>query len=281
MSFSESLTVRILGDSSGLRRELDEVVRQLGGLQERFSGLSSRSDRVGRSISDLSQATRPLQQISQWLTRVSQQVQALSQTPIGLNVQPALQALQQLMAAARAAAGVLQTLSIGPGRPLHSSPAGESTNISRVPRMAAGGLVTGPPGLDRVLTRLSAGEFVINRTSVEQLGAVFLQDLNSRAVLPQEPVFLGLPSARGPEKQVVREEALVVPPGPRLGLNSGEPAMPSRSNPLQHGPTLQSSMATTNNHFGGITIQVRETADVGALLRDLRLQGVQLRNRRG
>jgi hypothetical protein len=37
----------------------------------------------------------------------------------------------------------------------------------------------------------------------------------------------------------------------------------------------------TTNHFGGITIQVREAADVNTLIRDLRLQGIHLRNRRG
>jgi hypothetical protein len=37
----------------------------------------------------------------------------------------------------------------------------------------------------------------------------------------------------------------------------------------------------TTNHFGGITIQVANAAGVNDVIRDLRLQGVQLRNRRG
>ena len=39
--------------------------------------------------------------------------------------------------------------------------------------------------------------------------------------------------------------------------------------------------SSTVNHFGGITIEVRETADVNSLMRDLRLQGLATRHRQG
>ncbi|MBT4865282.1 MAG: hypothetical protein HON53_09205 [Planctomycetaceae bacterium] len=37
----------------------------------------------------------------------------------------------------------------------------------------------------------------------------------------------------------------------------------------------------TVNNFGGISIHVREASDVNTVVRDLRFQGLQLRNRRG
>ena len=38
---------------------------------------------------------------------------------------------------------------------------------------------------------------------------------------------------------------------------------------------------TTTNHFGGITINVAGPSGVNDIIRDLRLHGVTLRNRRG
>jgi hypothetical protein len=45
--------------------------------------------------------------------------------------------------------------------------------------------------------------------------------------------------------------------------------------------TDRSTSSAITNHFGGITIAVRETADVNSLMRDLRLQGLSLRHRQG
>jgi hypothetical protein len=45
--------------------------------------------------------------------------------------------------------------------------------------------------------------------------------------------------------------------------------------------TDRSTSSAVTNHFGGITIAVRETADVNSLMRDLRLQGLSLRHRHG
>ena len=44
---------------------------------------------------------------------------------------------------------------------------------------------------------------------------------------------------------------------------------------------VKQMFAQTINHFGGITIEVRETADVNSLMRDLRLQGLSTRHRQG
>ena len=54
----------------------------------------------------------------------------------------------------------------------------------------------------------------------------------------------------------------------------------STSHSLEQSSSLDNSSSTVN-HFGGITIEVRETADVNSLMRDLRLQGLATRHRQG
>jgi hypothetical protein len=55
--------------------------------------------------------------------------------------------------------------------------------------------------------------------------------------------------------------------------------VPQTSRPVV-GESIVRSQQTTN-HFGGITIQVANAAGANDIVRDLRLQGVRLRNRRG
>ncbi len=45
-----------------------------------------------------------------------------------------------------------------------------------------GGLITGPLGVDNILTPLTAGEFVIRRDAVSSLGIPFLEALNTGRV---------------------------------------------------------------------------------------------------
>ena len=94
--------------------------------------------------------------------------------------------------------------------------------------------------VDQVPALLTAGEFVIRRPVVRQIGAAFLEALNA---------------------------------GGRAGLSASR-AKPQAADGGEAGPTHVT-------HFGGITIQVGQAADVNALVRDLRLHGARLRNRRG
>jgi hypothetical protein len=226
--FTESLTLRILGDSSGLRRELDDVLGRLDSFRHKVADLSSAGQQLAKAFTGLGAATNPLQGVSKLLTQITQQVRTLGQTPLSLNVQPALNALQRLAAAIEAIAARLRAIAVFPvpGRPVTPAPPAVPPFP---PKYGAGGLVTGPAGLDRVPAFLTAGEFVLNRQAVASLGADLLHTLNT--------------------------------------------APPSQ-------PAVSSSSSTTN-HFGGISINVRETADVNGLVRDLRLQGIHLRNRRG
>jgi hypothetical protein len=228
MPFSESLTVRILGDSSQLRSELSQTVVQLQSLQERVNGLTTAGQQIGQSFSRLEGAMRPLQQLSQLLTQVTGQIRALSQQPVTLDVQPAMQALQALIQAIEAAIARLRML----GAVKAAVPGAGGGGGGPAVRLAAGGYVVGPPGADRVPAMLTAGEFVLSREATLALGAGFLGSLNTG------------------------------------------------SNPSSARAAATTS-STTNNQIGDLHIHVQQTADVNSLVRDLRFQGIQLRNRRG
>lgn len=232
--FTESLTIRILGDSSSLRQELDSALSQLNRFEQRVQSIGQAVQQLGNSFGAISRGLGPLQSLSKMIVQITSQVRTLSQTPVTLNVQPALLALRQLAYAIDAIAARLRSLSGGrvgggDGAPV-TTPSG-----SGVQKFAQGGLVTGPAGMDRIPAMLTAGEFVLNQQAVAHLGSSLLNAVNSN-----------------PNSNAGRSLAA----------------------------TPASSTATTN-HFGGININVRETADVNAVVRDLRLQGIQLRNRRG
>lgn len=231
--FTESLTVQILGDSSELQRELEQVAEGLDELQSRLSEASDAGRQIGEGLGRAQAAIAPLNQVSTLLNQISGQARQLSQQPITLNVQPALNALAQLSAMIQQVAAQLRTLGAGGGAAV--------PDVARPPRMpapvpgfAGGGLVDGPAGIDQVPTWLTAGEFVINQESTRRLGTTFLN-----------------------------------------ALNSGSPRITKT-------PTLPpAQMTQTTNNFGGITIEVTEAVEINDLVRDLRIQGAVLRNRRG
>jgi hypothetical protein len=233
MAFAESLTVRILGDSSDLRGELGQVVAEIRGLRGELDLLSNVGEQIGRGFSRVTTSVRPLEQVSQLLGRIATQAQSLGRMPVMLNVQPALEALAQLSRMIQLVAAQLQALSLMVGGGGGGAGGGGGGPIRR---FASGGLVTGPGGTDVIPALLTAGEFVLSRSAAQTLGTSFLEALNS--VSPAVPSPPGVRGAGG-------------------------------------------SVHNTTNHFGGITIQVAEAARVNEIVRDLRLQGVRLRNRRG
>ncbi len=232
--FTESLTVRILGDSSDLQRELGSVVSQLEEFQSRLAEAGNGSRELSEGLRDVGQAGAPLRQLSSQLGGVRQQIQQLSGQSVSINVQPALASLAQLSASIQAVLAQLAQLSA-------VSAVGAAGGGGRPTRMAAGftegGLVEGRAGIDVIPAFLTAGEFVLNRESTQRLGTTFLTALN-----------------RG-----------------TLGTTSQ-----TNSPPVVSGP-----VSTTNNHFGGITVNVTEPGGVNDVIRDLRMQGASLRVRRG
>ena len=231
-NFTESLTIRILGDSSHLQNALDGVTRRLSDLQSRLSQIGNIEQQIGRTVGRFSRLTRPLEEVSRLLDRIANQARLLGRIPINLNVAPAINSLNVLSRMIDQIAVKARLLSIGGigggGFPLPSP--------GRVPRFADGGLVSGPGGIDQIPALLTAGEFVIRQPVVQQLGATFLSALNQnlRGVLPR-----GVPV------------------------------------------TTPSAGPAPVNNFGGISINVMQAADVNTIVRDLRFQGIRLRNRRG
>lgn len=233
--FTESLTVQILGDSSELQRELEQVAEGLDGLQSRLSEASEAGEQIGEGLGRAATAVPQLNQISAVLNRISQEARQLSQQSITLNVQPALNALAQLSAMIQAVSVQLQGLGAGGvGIPADVHP--PRIPVGPVPVFSTGGLVEGPAGIDQVPAWLTAGEFVISRESTQRLGTTFLN-----------------------------------------AMNSGRPSLTAAPE-MAPGPT---QLTQTTNHFGGITIEVTEAVELNDVVRDLRLQGAELRHRRG
>ena len=234
--FTESLTIRILGDSSQLQRELEGGAQRIGDLERRLSKLGGLDRELGRAFGGFRTLVQPLEIVSRWLERITGQIQTLNNTPVTLNVAPALAALAALSQMIDLIIAKLRMLSLGGfggGVPV-PMPA-----PLPIRQFASGGLVEGPAGLDQVPALLTAGEFVLRRPVVQEIGAAFLE-----------------------------------------ALNGGGGARRSRADakPQAAGSAVEVSRVT---NFGGVTIQVGQAADVNAVVRDLRLQGARLRNRRG
>jgi len=181
----ESLTIQILGDSSGLQQELSTVADMLSQLQDQLAGVSEGADNIGQAFAGLSSSLAPLKGLSGQLSLISQQLQQLANQPVTLNVQPALDALAQLMLSAQAVAMQLAALSMAS---LPALPPGMTGGMGGFPSpraYAGGGLVTGPGGIDQVPARLTAGEFVLNPEAVAALGIRQLDRWNQGMDLSQ------------------------------------------------------------------------------------------------
>lgn len=289
MSFSESLTVRILGDSSQLQRELDTVLQRFENLKSRISEASNLSRQFSSSLSRLSQVSGPLQQVGNLLSRIAQQLQLISQRPVTVNVNSALQSLNQLTAAAQQAAASIQAISAMSA--IGTVPGGTITNPTSggAPRLlASGGLVTGAPGIDRVPARLTAGEFVMSRSATERLGLGFLERLNSgdQAGLAESDRKThsirsgGIFSVSEPVRQGAQQlSSLQLPERTHTSsaVTTGGSAAGSRVNSSTH----YDQSTRVQNRFGGVSIHVSTPGDVESLIRDFERRDVSRRIRQG
>jgi hypothetical protein len=193
--FTESLTIRIEGDSSGFARELDRVAGRLSEFENRLSGIESLGSRLESVFARWDQATGPLDRIHQALEGIRRQIVEIGQTPLTINVQPALQALRMLQAQLAIVLAQLQmmnALSMAGG---FSGGGGYGAT-----GFAQGGLVSGRPGLDRVPAMLSAGEFVIREASVRDLGVEFLSVLNNEGRMPASRGHAHVPISEPPPR---------------------------------------------------------------------------------
>ncbi len=289
MPATESLTIEILGDSSGLSQALDDALSRVESLQSATDSAAGSASGVGPRLASVSVALQPLQQVSQQLTRISQQAQALSQQPISLNVQPALSALQTLMSAIQAVAAQLRSISVpsgvGGGRSGGAS-TGSSPRNSNSPAAASAPRLAAPPSLGVAsMMELSAPRTSAPAGAVQSLVAPRdprRQQSSAEPVAPSRSSVIS-DTTHLPIREFVSRS--LHQSSQDTGLDSRRaayslPALPlSGSSREQTTPHDHSS--STVNHFGGITIAVRETADVNSLMRDLRLQGLSTRHRQG
>lgn len=317
--FSESLTVRILGDSSALRREIDNAISQIDRLEDRLGAAVNVSNRLSQSLKNISGSLGPLRQLLTLLTQVNQQLTAISRRPLTLNVSPAINALQRLAQVAQMAAAAISSIMGGfpvvPGFPGNVG-GGGGGNInggggSRT-GYATGGLVAGPTGIDRVETRLTSGEYVINREAVMRYGVSYFDQLNQQAAN-----VLASPSHTPTASRSMSPTQLLANPSsssrgqitslqlsPTASLQSTESVnslqnldqsrqLTSASHQSQSHKSMSSawqsavaspvnhSVERTENHFGGITVNMQTNADLDSFFRDLRSQAIGLRYRRG
>jgi len=265
MPHVESLTVRILGDSSSLQQELNSVAGLLDSLQQQLSATSEHVGEMGELFSGLSGATGALQGLGNQLSFLNQQVQQLSSQSIHLNVRPALGALSQLVQAAQLAAAqlaALSAISIGGPMPMPVPMLPTGGGPFPIRGYAGGGMVTGPAGVDQVSARLTAGEFVLSQDTVAALGTDQLDRWNRG---------LDLQPATIPDQS--RRPVSSGASGSTLSAASPRPPASVRSS--------STTMNQTTNQFGGIEIHVQNRSDFNDLLQDLRRQGIGSRNRWG
>ncbi len=281
MPATESLTIEILGDSSGLSQALDDALSRVESLQSAADSAADAAGGIGGRLATVSTALQPLQQVSQQLSRISQQASALAQQPISLNVQPALSALQSLMAAIQAVAAQLQAISMpgpgmipngpggygggsSPGNSPHTSP---SSGASSAPFLASPPSMT-TPAMASPTPHLIANSAAFSMAEVGLVPSSISHGMTDPSQLPIRPL------APDPQNAHSSSGSVDARGLPRLS------SFGSTANSLEQSSTLDNSSSTVN-HFGGITIEVRETADVNSLMRDLRLQGLATRHRQG
>lgn len=177
-AFGDSLTIQILADSSGLQGAISDALRGFEELEVRVQQLAQTSSQLSRIGTALNGMQGPLQSVSRMFAQVKSQADGLSQTTIALNVGPALNALALLSAAITRVQAQLAALSVPMGTPLPVPTLPGRGGGGPIRQFAAGGPVDGPAGIDKVPALLTAGEFVLNRDAVRQLGINFLQQMN-------------------------------------------------------------------------------------------------------
>ena len=313
MGFLETLTVRIEGESSGLERELDRVVGWVEELGSRLSSVGSQTGSFDRIREGLSQAVGPAERLGRQLDEVATKLAGIGRIPVTINANAALSTLASLKAGIDATAARLRSLSGGqaaltaaPGLTATALPAsGIANGAAAIPRLAGGGSVRGPAGWDRVPAWLTAGEFVVSRPTVEAVGVEFLEALNrapEHAVQSVSPGQAPSPARRveGGPTETGRREVVGVPvdmsglreagdsvtglarerPAGAAGFAEGATSVERAERLPRPGVDGEGTGGVVHN-YGGVTIQVKETVELGRVVGELRRQGVGARLRRG
>jgi hypothetical protein len=279
---SEALTIQIQGDSSSLAASLDDALSRIQSLQSSAEAAGASAEGIGGRLGGVSAALAPLNQVGQALTRISQQAAAIGQQPININVQPALASLQSLLSMIQSVAAQLQALSnpvsgfSNPGSGPTASPSSGSPRASN-----SSMTVSGPARTSSVQSSLALPSPQVYRSAATSTSGPLSfvagpSQFNSsveRQLTQRESRTITLPAS---EPAAIADRSL----NRTTSEKAEPPTLPFQS--AETPPVTERSMSSSvTNHFGGITIAVRETADVNSLMRDLRLQGLSLRHRQG
>jgi hypothetical protein len=214
--YSESLTLRILADSSELDSSLGQLSRKLGDLQSSTDRLAGTASRLGGAF-QMTSALNSIERLSRSLTGVLRQIQQIAGTPLTINVDPALAAIASVSRALSQLASQIATLPTSSGigyLPLGTgigtgggmATGGSSPSFtSTTQRFATGGLVTGPAGIDRIPALLTAGEYVLTPDIVQKLGLGTLQQWQTSSPTPTPRALTGHPAANISHHQSIGE----------------------------------------------------------------------------
>lgn len=168
--FIERLTVEIEAETASFEEALSQLIDRIGTMESRIASLLEVSSRAGAALERLSSQGAGLILVAQLLERILLLMGQIAARPLVINVAPALAALQSVLA--------LMSLIAARGAAVGAIGGAPTGGGGRVAGFASGGLVTGPPGLDRIPAFLSQGEFVVRREAVEQVGLGELIKLN-------------------------------------------------------------------------------------------------------
>lgn len=210
--YSESLTLRILADSSELDSSLGQLSRKLGDLQSSTDRLAGTASRLGGAF-QMTSALNSIERLSRSLTGVLRQIQQIAGTPLTINVDPALAAIASVSRALSQLARQITTLPTSSGigyLPLGTgggmaTGGGSPSFTSTTQRFATGGLVTGPPGIDRIPALLTAGEYVLTPDVVQKLGLGTLQQWQNSSPTHTPRALPGHPAANISHHQSIGE----------------------------------------------------------------------------
>ena len=248
---TESLTVSITADSADLEAELTRLSGRIAGFSAELAAIGEAAGAAGAAIATLAEAADPLARLSGIVTGLSAQLTAIASTPLTIDVSPAVAALQQVISTALMAAAAVSSIGGGfggsPGGGLGGIPGGGFGGAApSLPRLASGGRVDGPGGVDRVPAMLTRGEFVIREAAARRFPDGLLDRLNASgpAALPPTSIHVSAPAAA-----------------------SGSSPMSPESAPVQM--------------LGDITVQVTQPIEIDEVFRQLELGRLRQQTRFG
>ena len=257
---TETLTVTIAADSSALESELTRLSARVASFTSELAQIGGSAAAAADAIAAIGKASSPVQRLSGIVTGLRSQLAAIAATPLQLDVSPAIASLQHVIATAAQAAAAVQLVGSGPSvststsGPFQRPPSGGGGSAfgagPPVPRLATGGRVEGPAGLDTVPTLLTRGEFVLREPAARKFPSGMLDQLN----------------AVGPA---------ALPP-------ASQPAVASAASPAAptHGGDFGGESAPVQL-LGDITVQVTQPMELDDVLGQLELGRMRQTNRAG